>query len=129
MIDAGITALIKANAIVATLIGEHVYPGIVPEEVKGPAIRYVVSDTPSEFDSGGVEAKKKASVQIDIFHHHYTQNRTLSQSLQKQLHGYKGIQGTENIHLIDVLDADLTYDSKTREHRTTITLTVTYTES
>ena len=129
MIDTAIFELIKANAIVLANIGAHIYPGIVPEDVKGAAIRYVVSDDPSEFDGGGVEAKKKASVQIDIFHDHYTQNRTLSQSLQKQLHGYKGIQGTENIHLIDVLDADLTYDSKTREHRTTITLTVTYTES
>lgn len=129
MIDQAVLDLIKANASVITHIGNDIYPGVVPEKVKGAAIRYVVSDNPSEFDGGGVEAKKKASVQIDIFHKHYTKNRTLSQAIQTEFHGYKGIQGSIDISFIEVLDSDLTFDSKTREYRTTITLTVTFRET
>lgn len=129
MIDQSIYELLKANASVIALIGDHIYPGVVPSKIKNAAIRYVVSDNPSEFDSSGVEAKKKASVQIDIFHKHYTKNRTLSQAIQTEFHGYKGIQGSIDISLIEVLDSDLTFDSKTREYRTTITLTVTYRET
>ncbi len=129
MIDQAIYELINLNALVQTNIGNDVYLGVVPESVNGNAIRFVVSDNPSEFDGGGIEAKQKANVQIDTFINNYTLNRTLSRSLHKQLHGFKGVQGAINISLLEVLDSDLTYDSKTREHRTTLTLNVTYTET
>lgn len=129
MIDGTIYSLLLANTVVASEIGQHVYPGIVPESVKGPSIRYVVDDKPSDFDSSGVEAKKKADIQIDIFHTSYTKTRELSQAVHEQLHGLTGMQGSNDINLLEVLDATPFFDEKTREHRTTITLTCTYRET
>ncbi|MEY8205446.1 MAG: hypothetical protein RPR40_10260 [Bermanella sp.] len=126
MIDAAIFSLLKLNSLVALEIGVHIYPGVVPEKITGPAIRYIVSDNPSEFDGGGVEHKKTASVQIDVFHGNYTVVRAMGQALQKQFHGHKGQHDSETIFLIDVLDSNITHDSSTREHRITLTMTVTY---
>ncbi|MEH6347785.1 MAG: hypothetical protein V7785_22005 [Bermanella sp.] len=129
MIDGFIYSLINANALVQANMGDDVYPGVVPENIKGAAIRYVVSDSPSKFDSGGPESKQKSSIQIDVFHKDYSLNRQIGSSLHKQLHGYKGAQNATEISLLEVLDTDLTFDSKTREFRTTITLNVTYRET
>lgn len=129
MIDIAIYELIKANSTVITEIGDDIYPGIVPEHIKGPAIRYQVDEKPEEFDSSGPESKKRADIQIDVFHSEYTQKRNIVRALKSQLHGFKGSQSGINFNLLEWLDATPLYDEKTREHRTTITLTCTYRET
>lgn len=129
MIDIAIAELIKANSLVQAEIGEHIYPGVVPSDVTGPAIRYYLDDKPSELTGMGVEAKKKSDIQIDVFHNSYTKNRQISQSIQTQFHGFKGQQSAINFNLIEFLDSTPFFDEQTREHRTTITLTCTFKET
>jgi len=129
MIDSAIYSLILENPDIADTFGHHIYPAIVPEKVKGPAVRYFVDDRPADLDGSGVEGKKKADIQIDVFLPKYTQMRVVAQSLVSQVHGFKGTREAIDFNLIEVLDTSQFFDEKTREHRTTITLTCTYRET
>lgn len=128
MIDEALLHLIKINTAVITHIGDDIYPGVVPESITGPAIRYVVNDAPSEWTGSGVSEEKAANAQIDIFHHKYASAKSVSNVLIKDLHLYKGTIADNRIHYLEVLDSDLLFDEKTREYRITLTLLIKYQE-
>lgn len=132
MIDEHIVHLILANVRVIEYINGHVYPGIIPEDHRGPALRYVVNDRPSEWTGSGVESEKLADVQIDIFHPKYTTTKSISNKLIDDFHLYKGQYSgpldNTRIHHSEVLDSTMLFDKDTREYRITLTLLIKYQE-
>lgn len=129
MIDTVIYSLIKNISEVQTHIDDRIYPGVIPENCKQPAIRYVVSDQPDELTGEGSTDYYKASLQLDIYHNQYSIARNIARAVQKRFHGYQQTDADIPISLIEHIDTDMLYENKSREHRALMTFTIQYKET
>lgn len=129
MIDTVIYSLLNNISEVQAHIDDRIYPGVVPEKCKQPAIRYVVSDQPDELTGAGATDYYKASLQLDIYHDQYSTARIIARAIQKQLHGYQQTDADIPVSLIEHIDTDMLYENKSREHRALMTFRIQYKET
>lgn len=129
MIDTVIYSLLCSIAEVQAYIDDRIYPGVVPEKCKQPAIRYVVSDQPDELTGTGATDYYKASLQLDVYHDQYSTARIIARAIQKRFHGYQQTDADLPVSLIEHIDTDMLYENKSRDHRALMTFTIQYKET
>ncbi len=128
MIEGILLTLLRAIPQVNSAIGEHIYPVVIPENIKHPSMRYYLTDKPNDLTGSGPEERQTCHVQLDVFHHRYQQARAIFKSIQHSLHGYRGAVNTFQIDLIQCMDADSTFDQTTRDYRINFALNLKYKE-
>lgn len=129
MIEDGIVALLRADATVTGLIGNRIYPVIVPEPTVYPCLSYqVVSASPeATLDSSDRGSKR---VQVDAWGTSYADCKRVLLAVRKVLHLFRGPlpDGTRALVIRHVLELD-EFESDGRVYRSLADYQADYAET
>tara|TARA_A100001015_G_scaffold219571_1_gene247036 strand:- start:934 stop:1338 length:405 start_codon:yes stop_codon:yes gene_type:complete len=130
MLEAIITDLLLNSmpAEVINAIDDRVFPGIIPQKCRYPAIRHQsISNPASERTSAATQhTTKRSRYQIDVFAKSYMQASDLAHTIGEQLDGYSATHDQIGISLISTDDIRPGYASASEKHHHIIELTLTW---
>lgn len=120
---------LSGDATLSSLVGDRIYPDLMPQNVTLPAIRYLLVDRNELLAKPNVATFRlmTARIQVDVFTTSYASAKTIQAALTSALYGFNSsvsdsVVGTR---VIDVSDAG---DANEREVRVTVDALVTYNE-
>lgn len=116
---------------VINAIDDRIYPAILPERCKYPAIRHQsISNPASERTSAGNQhTTKRSRYQIDVFARSYLQAAEIAHAIGEQLDGYSATHDQTTIDLVSTDDIRPGYASASEKHHHIIELTLTWRHS
>jgi len=128
MIEAALVALLEQDAAVAAIVGDRIYPSIIPQRVASPALAYWRVSTVRQqlFDHPAADAAVR--YQIDAQADSYPVARELAGALRRALNGYRGTLDGEHIHHLVLAGEQDIYDTETGAHRVALDIIVTHDE-
>lgn len=133
MLEAIVTDLLlnAMPAEVGAAVSDRVFPGILPERCKYPAIRHQsISNPASERTSAGTQhTTKRSRYQIDVFARTYMQASEIAHQIGEQLDGYSATHDQIGISLISTDDVRPGYASASEKHHHIIELTLIWRHS
>lgn len=133
MLEAIITDLL-INAMppeVINAVDDRIFPGILPEGCRYPAIRHQsISNPASQRTSAGTQhTTRQSRYQIDVFAKTYLQASDIANAIGQQLDGYSATHDQICIDLISTDDIRPGYASASEKHHHIIELTLTWRHS
>lgn len=106
MIEDAIRSVLLADASVAALLGlePRVYPLVMPQKGKLPAIVYQRISTVGAYHLEGRATPSTARVQLSLMSASFTEVRQLAAAARSALDAYSGIVGTYLVNFVEVLN-------------------------
>lgn len=92
MMEAAIRTLLLADATVAGLVADRIYPLVLPQKPTLPAVTYQRISTPIQYAQGG-PSLATPRLQIDCWAGDYDSAKALAAAVAAVLSGYKGTTG------------------------------------
>lgn len=105
--------LLKDDASVGALIGDRIYPGIIPDGVTYPAVTY--SELSQVFDEtkDGPLPTGQHGFDVDIYAYEYAGAQSIASAIKSALDWYTGTVNTVVIERIRLIDqTDLPYEDE-----------------
>lgn len=99
--------LLKDDAGVGAIIGDKIYPGIIPDNVAYPAVRYTELTQRFDETKDGPIATGEHSFEVHIYSYEYAQAHRLATAIKTALDWYNGTVNNvaiERIRLVDQSD-------------------------
>ncbi len=90
MIEQGIEQRLMADAGVSALVGNRIYPVVLPENCSYPAITYQLITSHETYTNDGPLGEVRARIQIDSWGKRYGQVKAVAQAVRVALNGFTG---------------------------------------
>ena len=129
MIEAGIVALVTADATMTGLIGNRMYPVLLPEPTVYPCLSYQVVTASSMFALDRTQIATKR-FQFDAWGANYGDCKSVLVALDGLLNGYSGVlaDGTRVLVAISIQELDQ-FESDGRVYRSIAEYSILYTRT
>lgn len=97
-LEEGLYAFLTANAGVFGLVGERIYPQVIPQDAPMPAVAYQRISSPREYSHyPGASGLARARMQFTCEGDSYRQAKRVAEAIRAALSGYKGVAGDVTI--------------------------------
>lgn len=128
-IETILQAHLTSNVALAALVGNRIYPDLVPQNVTLPAIRYVVIDRVELLVKPNVPTMRHVQmrVQLDIYATTYAGAKAVQKALTDALYAF-GPEVNDSLIGTRVVDAGDETDSDEHEHHVSIDASITFNE-
>ncbi len=100
MIDAALYGYLTSQPPVAALIGNRLYPSVLPEEVNYPAVAYMRVSTQRVYGIGGPIGYATPRIQFSVFALDPDTTSTVIDAIRMALDGFHGGMGNVNVREI-----------------------------
>ena len=92
-LETALTAEIQADAGLGALVGDRIYPLLVPQDVDLPAVAYQVISTDGTHTHNGTTPLVRATVQLALIGTTYQQAKAVRAAAKALLDNFKGLMG------------------------------------
>lgn len=99
MIEQGLRALLTSDVAVSPLVGNRVYPVILPQAVTYPAITYQTITAASTYSMDGSSELANPRMQLDLYASSFDGVTVLKAAVMKCLSGFVGTVGTPPVEI------------------------------
>lgn len=96
-IEDDLYTFVTADTDVAALVGNRMYPVVLPQSVTLPALRYLLSDDVPGQTQEGPDGLWRPRLQFDCYATRRSQARDLARAVLARLNGYQGAMGGSTI--------------------------------
>lgn len=76
-VESAIVAALKANADILSIVGDNVFPIVIPQTVSGPAVTYTTNEKPREMHLDGPSGIAALGLELGCWSRVYAQVRAL----------------------------------------------------
>ncbi|WP_137387968.1 DUF3168 domain-containing protein [Rhodoligotrophos defluvii] len=90
-----LAALLTADATVTGLVGSRIYPVVLPQKPRLPALTYTTISDIGQHGSGGPLKLSRPRIQVDCWAETYDQARVLAAAVKRALDGKRAQLGSE----------------------------------
>src|SRR5690606_1180239 len=97
MIEEGLHTYLTAQAALTAHVSTRIYPNVAPQKATRPFIVYGKSTGSPTYDMEGETGLASAQFQFAIVAEQYSQAKTIADALRKELSGYSGAMGDEDV--------------------------------
>lgn len=111
MIGNAVKSILESNAAIVTAFGVHIYPVIIPQEVKGNVLIYGVKSIEVEH-SKDASHLNAVEVDIHIYSKDYVFVQNQARAVRAELNKRKGTFSSIEISDIEFMDYSDDYDTK-----------------
>lgn len=112
MLEIALAEFILASPGIAGLIVDRIYPVVIEQDSKFPAILYRRAGLKIQHGHGAPCTVKSITIQIDACAETYRDAKTLSDLLRNNLNGFKGNMGGADVQLLRLEDEQDGYESE-----------------
>jgi len=129
MLVEDLTAFLQANAGVLAIIGNRVYPRVMPESATVPALVYSQISAPHECTMDNARYVEE-SFQLECTAGDYKTAKQLAVAVRNALEGFQGAMGGTAVHGIFIQsERDAPWDMETLHYRTDVDVKVWHPEN
>lgn len=107
-IEDGLYSYLKAQSTINSIVGDRIYPSILPQDPVLPAITFHVVSSEPVSRQDGKPVLEKARIQIDAYASQVRNAKLLAKAIRDSLEAYVGLMGTISVQAVFVLDYGMT---------------------
>lgn len=117
VIESAIRAALLADSTVAGLIGDRVYPLVLPQNPTLPAIVYQRIASPPDLSNDGPAGPLRTRLQLTLWASTWSGSRAIAAAVKAVLHGYSGSADGQDVLLVAEANETDGYESETKLFR------------
>lgn len=118
MIDDDFAAFLKADTELNALLGGRIYPLVLDQKVKKPAMVMSMRRYPKLGYNGN--GREEVTFQLDVYSNSHPEARAIQNRLIEVLHGFSGELGSTSVILSEIENSFDSFEAKTKLHRVTL---------
>lgn len=114
MIETDLFTLLTGNPAIKALIGNRIFPLLLPDDCAKPAVSYQLISTVRDYDLDGPTGMQTVRIQFDCWGSRYAEARAVSAAIAALLDGFAGELATCEVLLATADGEQAGYDQNER---------------
>lgn len=116
-IETSIVSLLSTDSTLTALVASRIYPLLLSEDTKLPAVTYQVISTVTDYSNDGATGLTMTRLQTDAWANSYAQCKAASDAIRHALGAFTGI--VSGVYIANVIRDNVTdyFDSASRLYR------------